>query len=148
MVISHLKKNKPTPALGHRYIPSAQQLATNKPELQHRAIRTNLKLSDNRNGASELLVNHKSKDSHHGSTAVVQLDGTLGKLGLLIEGIPAEVKSSITEITNELSLSGDILHDGKLEEANEGQDLESSSNRNLEGASPSLSNVGELGSIV
>jgi hypothetical protein len=93
-------------------------------------------------------VNHKSKDSHHGGTSVVQLDGTLGKLGLLIEGIPTEVKSSVTEITNELALSGDILHDGKLEEANEGQDLKSSGNGNLEGAGPSLSNVRELGSIV
>jgi hypothetical protein len=33
---------------------------------------------------SELVVNHKSQQSHHGGTALVELDGTLLKLGLLI----------------------------------------------------------------
>mmetsp|Transcript_12324 Transcript_12324/g.8628 ORF Transcript_12324/g.8628 Transcript_12324/m.8628 type:complete len:220 (-) Transcript_12324:26-685(-) len=83
-----------------------------------------LKLSNNWDGSSELLVNHKSKDSHHSSTAVVKLDSTLGKLGLLIEGVPSEVKSSVTEVTNEFSLAGNILHYSKLKSSNEGDDLE------------------------
>ena len=96
----------------------------------------------------DLLVNHKSKDSHHGGTSIVQLNGTLGKLGLLIERVPSEVKGSVTEVSNELTLSGDVLHNSKLKESNEGKDLEGSSNRNLEGASPSLSNVRERSSGV
>ena len=107
-----------------------------------------LHLSNNGELSSELLVNHKSKDSHHGGTSVVQLNGTLGELGLLIEGVPSEIKGSVTEVSNELSLSGNILHDSELKESNEGKDLEGSSNRNLEGASPSLSDVRERSSGV
>jgi len=68
-------------------------------------------------------MDHKSKDSHHGGTSVVQLNGTLGKLGLLIEGVPSKVKSTVTEVTNELVLAGNILHDAKLKSTNEGEDL-------------------------
>ena len=107
-----------------------------------------LKFSNNWDGASKLFVNHKSKNSHHSGTSVVKLNSTLGKLGLLIEGVPSEVKSSVTEVTNELTLAGNILHDGKLQESNEGKDLKSTGNRNLKGASPSLSDVREFGSIV
>ena len=57
--------------------------------------------------ALDLLVHHKAKDAHHGSTAVVELNGTLAKLGLLGEGVPAEVESAVAEISGELSLSGD-----------------------------------------
>ena len=45
----------------------------------------NLHLTDDGDGSTELLVDHKSEDAHHGSTAVVQLNGTLGELGLFIE---------------------------------------------------------------
>ena len=69
-------------------------------------------------------MDHEAKDAHHGGTAVVELDGTLGKLGLLIEGIPAEVEGAVAEIAGELGLAGDILHDKELEDANEGDDLE------------------------
>ena len=44
---------------------------------------------------SYLIVDHKSKDTHHVSTAVVELDGTLGELGLVIKVVPAEVDVSI-----------------------------------------------------
>ncbi|KAL7513477.1 hypothetical protein ACHAXN_010698, partial [Cyclotella atomus] len=115
---------------------------------QLRRAKVHLHLSNNGELSSELLVNHKSKNSHHGGTSVVQLDGTLGELGLFIEGVPSEVKCSVTEVTNELTLAGNILHDGKLQESNEGEDLKSSGNGNLKGASPSLSNIRELGSIV
>ena len=72
----------------------------------------------------DLLVDHKSKDSEHGSTAVVQLNSTLLKLGLFIKVIPAEVNVSVTEVTNVLiSSSGNITHEGNLQPANEGDDL-------------------------
>merc|ERR1719203_1230014 len=57
-------------------------------------------------GDSQLLVHHKRKDSHLCGTALVQLNGTLLQLGLLIEGIPSEVEGVIAEVTDELS-SGD-----------------------------------------
>jgi hypothetical protein len=76
---------------------------------------------------SELLVNHKAEDAQLCGTAVVELDGTLGKLGLGIKGVPSEVEGSVTEVTDEfISGSFDVLHDGKLEEANEGKHLEGS----------------------
>jgi hypothetical protein len=72
----------------------------------------------------DLLVDHKSEDSEHGGTAVVELDGTLLKLGLFIEVIPAEVDVSVTEISNVLiSGSGDITHEGNLQQTDEGDDL-------------------------
>ena len=73
---------------------------------------------------------HKSKNSQHGGTSIVELDSTLGKLGLLIEGIPSEVKRSITEVTGEvtrLGTVGRVLHDSKLKSSNEGDNLEKSS---------------------
>ena len=73
-----------------------------------------------------MLVDHKSKNSHHGGTSVVELDGTLGKLGLFIKGVPAVVKGVVTEVTNEFS-SGDVLHDEKLKSSDEGNNLEKSS---------------------
>jgi hypothetical protein len=72
----------------------------------------------------DLLMDHKSEDSEHGSTAVVQLNGTLLKLGLFIKVIPAEVNVSVTEVTNVLvSSSGNITHEGNLQPSNEGDDL-------------------------
>ena len=32
----------------------------------------------------ELLVNHESEDTHHGGSAIVELDGCLSPLGLLV----------------------------------------------------------------
>ena len=52
----------------------------------------------------DLLVDHKSEDTNHGGAAVVELDGTLGELGLLIKVIPAEVDVSVTEVTLDSSL--------------------------------------------
>ena len=72
-------------------------------------------------------MDHKSKNSHHGSTSLVQLNSTLLELGLLVERVPAEVNGSVTEVTNEFSLSGNILHDEKLKETNEGNNLSQSS---------------------
>jgi len=77
-------------------------------------------------------VDHEAKDTHHGGTPVVQLDGTLGKLGLLIKGIPAEVKGSVTEVTHEftdISTVGLVIHDSKLKSTHEGNNLSKSSSR-------------------
>lgn len=96
-------------------------------------------------------MDHKSEDAHHGGTAVVELDGTLGELGLLIEGVPAEVDGAVAEVTDELSgggTVGGVLHDAELEESNEGEDLEGTGDGDLEGAGPALSDVGEGGSGV
>jgi hypothetical protein len=49
------------------------------------------------------------------------------EIGLLIEGVPSEVKSSVTEITGKLSLSSNILHVSKLEGSYEEDDLDKSS---------------------
>ncbi|EJK45349.1 hypothetical protein THAOC_36041 [Thalassiosira oceanica] len=86
--------------------------------------------SNNRDLSSELLVDHKSKDAHHGGTAVVKLDATLGELSLLIKGVPAEVEGAVPEVTDELvSSSLDVLHDEELENTNESNDLGKSSSR-------------------
>ena len=55
--------------------------------------------------AIDLLVHHEAKDAHHGGTAVVELNGTLAELGVLAEGVPAEVEGAIAEISGELSLA-------------------------------------------
>eukprot|EP00563_Minutocellus_polymorphus_P018217 CAMPEP_0197733688 /NCGR_PEP_ID=MMETSP1434-20131217/44034_1 /TAXON_ID=265543 /ORGANISM="Minutocellus polymorphus, Strain CCMP3303" /LENGTH=224 /DNA_ID=CAMNT_0043321075 /DNA_START=819 /DNA_END=1490 /DNA_ORIENTATION=+ len=91
----------------------------------------------------ELLVDHEAKDAHHSGTAVVELDGTLGKLGLLIEGIPAEVEGTVAEITGELGIASDVLHDTKLKEANEEEDLDKTSLGDGVGAEDGGKTVGE-----
>jgi hypothetical protein len=96
---------------------------------------------------SQLVVDHESQHTHLCSTALVELDGTLLELGLLIKGVPAEVKGVIAEVTREFS-SSDVLHDKQFKEANEGKDLKSTGNRDVEGGIPSVSKIGELGSRV
>mmetsp|Transcript_11608 Transcript_11608/g.24211 ORF Transcript_11608/g.24211 Transcript_11608/m.24211 type:complete len:205 (-) Transcript_11608:195-809(-) len=85
---------------------------------------SNLELANNGDRATKLLMNHEAKDAHHGSTAIVQLNGTLGQLGLLIKSVPAKVKGAIAEITGELRLSRHILHHSKLQEAHKQEDLD------------------------
>ncbi|KAL7525781.1 hypothetical protein ACHAXR_001160, partial [Thalassiosira sp. AJA248-18] len=106
----------------------------------------NLELSDNWDGASELLVNHKSKNTHHSGTALVELNSTLGKLGVLIEGVPSEVDGSVTEVADEftgLSTVGGVLHDEELKKTNESKDLSSSGSGDGVGASNGGETVGE-----
>jgi len=93
-------------------------------------------------------VNHKGQHSHLGGTALVQFNGTLGKLGLLIEGVPAQVEGTISEVTGEFGGSSHILHDGKLQKSNKGSDLQSTGNGDGERRIPAVSQVRELGSIV
>ena len=82
-------------------------------------------------------MNHESKNSHHSSTSLVELDSTLRKLGLLIEGVPSEVKSLVTEVTRELS-SSNVLHYEELKESNESDNLEKSSLGDCSNSSPSV----------
>ena len=82
-------------------------------------------------------MHHKSKDSEHGSTAVIKLNSTLLKLGLLRKSIPSEINVVITEVTNELS-SSNILHDQKLQPTNEEEHLKQSLVGNLLNSSPSV----------
>ena len=92
----------------------------------------------------DLLVDHKSEDTHHGGAAVVQLDGTLGELGLLIKVIPAEVDVAVTEVSDELvSGSRNITHEAALKEADEGDDLDKSGGGDGVGADEGGDTVGE-----
>ena len=100
-------------------------------------VKSNLHLSNNWKNSSELLVNHKAKNTHHSSTSLVELDSTLNKLGLLIEGVPSEVKSSVTEVTGELS-SSDVLHYEELEESYKSNNLEKSSLGDCSNSSPTV----------
>ncbi len=88
-----------------------------------------------------MLVNHKSKDSHHGGTAVVELDSTLLQLYLIRESVPSGVKFVVAEISREFA-SDDILHDEQFEESDEGNDLVNSGSGDTVGANGSPS-VGE-----
>ena len=92
----------------------------------------------------DLLVDHKSEDTHHGGAAVVQLNGTLGELGLLIKVIPAEVDVAVTEVSDELvSGSRNITHEAALKEADEGDDLDKSGGGDGVGADEGGDTVGE-----
>merc|ERR1719223_1799094 len=93
---------------------------------------------------NNLLVDHKSEDSEHGGTAVVELDGTLLELGLLIKVIPAEVNVSVTEVTNVLvSGSLNIAHEANLQPPDEGDDLTLSLERDGVGSNKGGNAVGE-----
>ena len=73
------------------------------------------------------FVNHKTEDTHLGSTSVVELNGTLGELVFFREGVPSEVNVSVTEVTNEfISSSLNITHEGAFQPADEGNDLDKS----------------------
>jgi hypothetical protein len=74
-------------------------------------------------GDAELLVDHQGKDAHLCSTALIELDGVLLELGLLIKSVPAKINESIAEVTDEIVLTSGILHEAELEGANEGDDL-------------------------
>ena len=95
-------------------------------------------------------MDHKSEDSHHGGTSVVEFDGTLGELGVLIKLVPSEINVAVSEVTDEFS-SGDVLHDGEFEDGDEDQDLGKSSLRHgvrsLNGG-PSLRDVSEESSLL
>jgi len=103
-----------------------------------------LQLSDNRDASSELFVDHESEGSHHGGTSVVEFNGTLGKLGLLVEVVPSKVEGSVAEVTDELvSGSSNVLHDTELEDANKGNHLGKAKSGDGVGALDGGPSVGE-----
>merc|ERR1719282_37181 len=83
-------------------------------------------LSDDGEVGVELLVDHEAEDAQHGRAAVVELDGALDELGLLVELVPAEVDGAVAEVPRELAgrgAVGRVLHHAELEEAAERDDL-------------------------
>jgi hypothetical protein len=76
---------------------------------------------------NDLLVNHKSEDSSLGGTAVVELDGTLGHLLVLVKIVPSEVDVSVTEVTDEfVSGTWDVTHERAFQPSDEGNHLDDS----------------------
>ena len=68
-------------------------------------------------------MDHQSEDTHLSGTSLVELNSTLLELRFGVKLVPSKVNESISEITRELSLSSDVLHDEKLQEANEANNL-------------------------
>jgi hypothetical protein len=92
----------------------------------------------------DLLVDHESEDTEHGGASVVELDGALGELGLLIKVIPSEVDVSVAEVANVLvSGSCNIAHEADLQPADEGNDLSLALERDGVGADEGGDAVGE-----
>ena len=103
---------------------------------------------DYRELPSELLMHHKPKDAHHRGAAVVQLNGTLGELGLLVERVPAEVEGSVAEVSGEVpggGAVGGVLHDAELEGRDEEDDLREAGEGDGVGAVDRRPSVGEGG---
>ena len=94
---------------------------------------------------AQLFVDHKGKDTHLGGTSVVELDGTLLKLGLFIEGVPAEVDGIITEVTNEFAVAGQVTHDRGLEDSNKEEELDKSTSGDGREGGKSVGDVSEGG---
>ena len=65
--------------------------------------------------------------SIYGGAAVVDLDGVLGELGLLVEVVPAKVDVAVAEVADKLVAGAfDIAHEGALQHVNEGHELHES----------------------
>jgi hypothetical protein len=89
------------------------------------------------------FMDHQTKDTELGGTAVVQFNSTLLQLGFLIESVPAEVDVSVAEVTNEFVASiGDRLHEGAFKDTNEGDDLHNTGGGDRVGAEDSGNTVG------
>jgi len=94
-------------------------------------------------------MDHEAKESQHGGTSVVELDATLEVLLLLVECVPAEVETTVTEITDEftwLGAVGRIQHHETFEETNEGKHLEKTGFRNGLDGGPTVGDGLEGGS--
>jgi len=100
--------------------------------------------SDHGKGSTELFVDHESENSEHGGTSVVQFDGTLGQLGLLVKVVPSKVQRSVAEVADEL-VSGalNVLHDTEFQGGNKGNDLGQTGSGNGVGAGDGGPAVGE-----
>ena len=60
--------------------------------------------SSGKDGDSDRFVVHKSGDSHHGGTSVVDLDRSLLDLGFGIEFVPSKVEGSVAVVTDVFGL--------------------------------------------
>mmetsp|Transcript_28988 Transcript_28988/g.37885 ORF Transcript_28988/g.37885 Transcript_28988/m.37885 type:complete len:218 (+) Transcript_28988:195-848(+) len=74
--------------------------------------------------ASNLLMDHKTQNTHLGSTSIIQFNGTLLVLFFVTVTVPSKVKEPIAEVTGEFSGTIDILHDKDFQESNECQNLQ------------------------
>jgi hypothetical protein len=92
---------------------------------------------------NDAFVNHKSKNSHHGGTSVVQFNGTLLKLGLFIKVIPSEVDVSVTEVTGEFGKSWNLTHEGAFEDSNGGDHLHNSGGGDVVVSEDGSNSIGE-----
>mmetsp|Transcript_24947 Transcript_24947/g.71262 ORF Transcript_24947/g.71262 Transcript_24947/m.71262 type:complete len:228 (-) Transcript_24947:26-709(-) len=91
------------------------------------------------------FMNHKTKDTHHGGAAVVQFDSPLAFLLFGGECVPPKVDVIIPEVSDELPVSGNILHNGELQESNEEEDLEEASSGNFRESSDTSGDRSEGG---
>ena len=83
-----------------------------------------LHLSNDWDDSPQLLVHHEPEDSHHGRPAVVELDGALLQLGLIVKLVPPGLERPVAKVTREfVAEARHVLHDGDLEEPDEGEDL-------------------------
>mmetsp|Transcript_35128 Transcript_35128/g.73166 ORF Transcript_35128/g.73166 Transcript_35128/m.73166 type:complete len:205 (+) Transcript_35128:216-830(+) len=101
-------------------------------------------MEEERFDIAKFFMDHKSQDSHHGGTSLVQFDGTLLDLGFFIKGIPSKVNVSVTEITNKFTLASDILHDEQFQKTNESKDLRQTNGRNVGKSGNTVSHIGEF----
>jgi len=92
-----------------------------------------------------LFVNHETKDSQHGSAAIVELNTTLLVFSIFRESIPTEIDRIVTEVTNKLSTTT-VLHDEKLKDSDEEKNLEKTLSGNCGECSPTVGNGVECGS--
>ena len=91
-----------------------------------------LHLADDGEATSNLLVHHETQNAHHGGTAVVEFDGALLELLLGGEVVPRKlvaVLDAVAKVASELGLEnthvlGHVrIHDAKLHDADEGENL-------------------------
>mmetsp|Transcript_16822 Transcript_16822/g.33590 ORF Transcript_16822/g.33590 Transcript_16822/m.33590 type:complete len:115 (-) Transcript_16822:87-431(-) len=110
---------------------------------------THLHLTNNWEGASKLVVDGKAKDSHHGGTAIVELNGTLLVLLLVVEGVPAKIDTEghVAEVTGEFTGASNVTHDEKLEPADEEDDLEEARAGDGIGAVKGIEAIGDVGEL-
>jgi hypothetical protein len=88
-------------------------------------------------------MDHEGEDSHLGGTSLVELDGTLLKLGLTVERVPAVVDGAVSEVSDEFGLSGQVTHDTALEDSDEEEELDKSTGRDLLEGGESTGDGGE-----
>jgi len=74
--------------------------------------------------------------------AITILNACTSTYGFRSEGVPSVVKGVVAEISGEFGASGDILHDSKLKESAQGNDLSESGGRDGIGSEKSGGSIG------